>query len=84
MTGTRVVGITGSNGKTSVKDLAAAVVGTRLRTHASPASFNNEVGLPMTLLGADPRCRGRGRGDGRATRGTFGCSATSPGPTPSS
>ena len=53
MTGTRVVGITGSNGKTSVKDLAAAVVGTRLQTHASPASFNNEVGLPMTLLGAD-------------------------------
>jgi len=53
MTGTRVVGITGSNGKTSVKDLAAAVVGTRLRTHASPASFNNEVGLPMTLLGVD-------------------------------
>ena len=53
MTATRVVGITGSNGKTSAKDLAAVVVGTRLRTHASPASFNNEVGLPMTLLGAD-------------------------------
>ena len=54
MTGTRVVGITGSNGKTSAKDLAAAVVGTRLRTHASPASFNNEVGLPMTLLRTEP------------------------------
>ena len=54
LTGTRVVGITGSNGKTSAKDLAAAVVGTRLRTHASPASFNNEVGLPMTLLRAEP------------------------------
>jgi UDP-N-acetylmuramoyl-tripeptide--D-alanyl-D-alanine ligase len=52
MTDTRVVGITGSNGKTSAKDLAAAVVGTRLRTHASPASFNNEIGLPLTLLGA--------------------------------
>ena len=50
----RVVGITGSNGKTSAKDLAAAVVATRYRTHASPASFNNEIGLPMTLLGADP------------------------------
>jgi UDP-N-acetylmuramoyl-tripeptide--D-alanyl-D-alanine ligase len=50
----RVVGITGSNGKTSAKDLAAAVVGTRLRTHASPASFNNEIGLPLTLLGAAP------------------------------
>ena len=54
MTGTRVVSITGSNGKTSAKDLAAAVVGTRLRTHASPASFNNEIGLPLTLLGAAP------------------------------
>ena len=50
----RVVGITGSNGKTSAKDLAAAVLSARYRTHASPASFNNEVGLPMTLLGADP------------------------------
>jgi len=54
MSGARVVGITGSNGKTSAKDLAAAVVGTRLRTHASPASFNNEIGLPLTLLGAVP------------------------------
>jgi UDP-N-acetylmuramoyl-tripeptide--D-alanyl-D-alanine ligase len=50
----RVVGVTGSNGKTSAKDLAAAVLSARYRTHASPASFNNEVGLPMTLLGADP------------------------------
>jgi len=49
----RVVGITGSNGKTSAKDLTAAVLSARYRTHASPASFNNEVGLPMTLLGAD-------------------------------
>ena len=48
----RVVGITGANGKTSTKDMAAAVCATRLRTHASPESFNNEVGLPVTLLGA--------------------------------
>ncbi|HEX5951472.1 MAG TPA: UDP-N-acetylmuramoyl-tripeptide--D-alanyl-D-alanine ligase, partial [Actinomycetota bacterium] len=47
-----VVGITGANGKTSTKDLTAAVLGTRFRTHASPASFNTEVGLPITLLGA--------------------------------
>jgi UDP-N-acetylmuramoyl-tripeptide--D-alanyl-D-alanine ligase len=47
-----VIGITGANGKTSTKDLATAVVATRGRVHASPASFNNEVGLPMTLLGA--------------------------------
>jgi UDP-N-acetylmuramoyl-tripeptide--D-alanyl-D-alanine ligase len=54
MAGTRVVGITGSNGKTSAKDLAAAVLSARYRTHASPASFNNEVGLPTTLLGSAP------------------------------
>ena len=47
-----VVGITGANGKTSTKDLAAAIIGTRLRTHASPASFNTEVGVPLTILGA--------------------------------
>jgi UDP-N-acetylmuramoyl-tripeptide--D-alanyl-D-alanine ligase len=49
---TRVVAITGANGKTSTKDLTAAVLAHRFRTAASPASFNNEVGLPMTLLGA--------------------------------
>jgi UDP-N-acetylmuramoyl-tripeptide--D-alanyl-D-alanine ligase len=48
----RVVAITGANGKTSTKDLAAQVLATRYRTHASPASFNNEIGLPVTLLGA--------------------------------
>ncbi|MET0800482.1 MAG: UDP-N-acetylmuramoyl-tripeptide--D-alanyl-D-alanine ligase [Actinomycetota bacterium] len=48
----RVVAVTGANGKTSTKDMAAAVLSTRFATHASPGSFNNEVGLPMTLLGA--------------------------------
>ncbi len=48
----RIVAITGANGKTTTKDLAAAVLSTRYRTHASPASFNNEIGLPVTLLGA--------------------------------
>ena len=41
-----VVAITGANGKTSTKDLAGAVVASRWRTHVSPSSFNNEVGLP--------------------------------------
>jgi UDP-N-acetylmuramoyl-tripeptide--D-alanyl-D-alanine ligase len=49
-----VVGITGANGKTSTKDMTAAVCATGRRTHASPASFNNEIGLPVTLLGAPP------------------------------
>ena len=50
--GGRVVAITGANGKTTTKDLSAAVCAPAKRTYASPSSFNNEVGLPMTLLGA--------------------------------
>jgi UDP-N-acetylmuramoyl-tripeptide--D-alanyl-D-alanine ligase len=50
-----VVAITGANGKTSTKDLAAAVLSTRFGVHASPASFNNEVGVPLTVLGAPPK-----------------------------
>ena len=49
-----VVGVTGANGKTSTKDLTHAVARTRFRVHASPGSFNNEIGLPLTLLGAPP------------------------------
>jgi len=49
-----VVGITGANGKTSTKDLTEAIAGTRFRVHASPGSFNNEIGLPLTVLGAPP------------------------------
>jgi UDP-N-acetylmuramoyl-tripeptide--D-alanyl-D-alanine ligase len=54
MDGVTVLGITGANGKTSTKDLAASVLATRFRTYASPASFNNEIGVPMTLLGTEP------------------------------
>jgi UDP-N-acetylmuramoyl-tripeptide--D-alanyl-D-alanine ligase len=50
----RVVGITGANGKTSTKDMTAAVAARRWAVHASPASFNNEVGVPTTVLGAPP------------------------------
>jgi UDP-N-acetylmuramoyl-tripeptide--D-alanyl-D-alanine ligase len=48
----RVVGITGSVGKTSVKDLLAAALGARWRTSASVGSFNNELGVPLTLVNA--------------------------------
>jgi UDP-N-acetylmuramoyl-tripeptide--D-alanyl-D-alanine ligase len=47
-----VVGITGSTGKTLTKDLTAAALGERFSVVASPASFNNEIGLPLTLLSA--------------------------------
>lgn len=48
----RVVGITGSVGKTSVKDMLAAALRARFDTTASANSFNNELGVPLTLLGA--------------------------------
>jgi UDP-N-acetylmuramoyl-tripeptide--D-alanyl-D-alanine ligase len=50
----RVVGITGSVGKTSTKDLLAGVLGARWTTAASARSFNNEIGVPLTLVGAPP------------------------------
>ncbi len=50
----RVVGITGSVGKTSVKDLLAVALAARWRTSASVGSFNNELGVPLTLVNAGP------------------------------
>jgi UDP-N-acetylmuramoyl-tripeptide--D-alanyl-D-alanine ligase len=45
----RVVGITGSMGKTSTKDILAALSAPAARTVAAEASFNNEIGVPLTL-----------------------------------
>lgn len=47
-----VVAITGSVGKTSTKDLCAAAFGSHWRTHSSAKSFNNEIGVPLTLANA--------------------------------
>lgn len=49
----RVVAITGSSGKTITKELTAAVARARFETVASAASFNNEIGVPLTILAAD-------------------------------
>ena len=49
-----VIGITGSTGKTCTKDLTASVLSQKFRVVASRASFNNEVGLPLTILQAGP------------------------------
>ena len=46
----RVIGITGSNGKTTVKTLTASILSLHGRTHVNTGSFNNEIGLPLTLL----------------------------------
>ena len=51
-TSAMVIGITGSVGKTSTKDLAKAALGAGLRTTANERSFNNEQGLPSTILNA--------------------------------
>lgn len=53
-----VVGVTGSNGKTTTKDLIAAVLGTRFPVHATHANLNNEIGVPLTVLQMDRKHRG--------------------------
>ncbi|HVA56926.1 MAG TPA: UDP-N-acetylmuramoyl-tripeptide--D-alanyl-D-alanine ligase [Gemmatimonadaceae bacterium] len=45
-----LVGVVGSNGKTSTKEMLRAALGTRLEVHASEANYNNLVGVPLTLL----------------------------------
>jgi UDP-N-acetylmuramoyl-tripeptide--D-alanyl-D-alanine ligase len=50
--GARVVAITGSTGKTSTKDILAALLASHLRTLASPENFNTEIGLPLAILAA--------------------------------
>lgn len=48
--GTRVIGITGSNGKTTTKDMVFALLATTFRVHKTSGNFNNHIGLPLTLL----------------------------------
>ncbi|WP_117160887.1 UDP-N-acetylmuramoyl-tripeptide--D-alanyl-D-alanine ligase [Paraliobacillus sp. X-1268] len=45
-----VIGVTGSNGKTTTKDLIATVLSSRYRTHYTNGNFNNHIGLPLTIL----------------------------------
>ena len=49
MTGT-VIGLTGSNGKTTTKELLHSVLSQRFRTHATKGNLNNHIGVPLTLL----------------------------------
>lgn len=49
-----VIGITGSCGKTSTKDLLSLLLGGPLDVHATQGNFNNLIGVPITLLGLDP------------------------------
>lgn len=49
----RVVGITGSNGKTTTKDMTAALLGAQYRVLKTEGNLNNHIGLPLTLLKMD-------------------------------
>ncbi len=50
----KVVAITGSNGKTSTKDMIAACLATKFKVVKTQGNFNNEIGLPKTLLSIEP------------------------------
>jgi UDP-N-acetylmuramoyl-tripeptide--D-alanyl-D-alanine ligase len=51
--GCKVVGITGSTGKTTTKDILSALLRPRMRTHANRENLNTEVGLPLSVLEAE-------------------------------
>ena len=46
----KVIGITGSVGKSSTKELVAEVLSEHFHTHKNPGNYNNEIGLPLTLM----------------------------------
>src|SRR5205823_3865419 len=49
-----VLAITGSNGKTTTKELLHAVLSTTFKTHATKGNLNNHIGIPLTLLAMQP------------------------------
>lgn len=49
-----LIGVTGSSGKTTTKEMIAAVLATRLATHKSANNLNNHYGVPLTLLALQP------------------------------
>ncbi len=52
--GKTIIGITGTNGKTTTKELMAAVLSTRYKTHFTQGNLNNQIGVPLTLLQLKP------------------------------
>jgi UDP-N-acetylmuramoyl-tripeptide--D-alanyl-D-alanine ligase len=49
----KLIAITGSLGKTTTRHITTHVLATRWRVHQSPKNFNNDIGLPLTILGAE-------------------------------
>jgi UDP-N-acetylmuramoyl-tripeptide--D-alanyl-D-alanine ligase len=52
--GCRLIGVTGSTGKTTTKELLAGLLSTRFVTHKSAGNLNNQYGVPLTLLALEP------------------------------
>ncbi|MBY0121178.1 UDP-N-acetylmuramoyl-tripeptide--D-alanyl-D-alanine ligase [Bacillus sp. S/N-304-OC-R1] len=53
MLGVRIVGVTGSNGKTTTKDMTANLLSVQYKVQKTEGNFNNEIGLPLTILDLD-------------------------------
>ncbi len=54
--GIPVIGITGSNGKTTTKELLRAALNTKFKSFVTPGNFNNHIGVPLSLLQIDENC----------------------------
>lgn len=52
----KVISVTGSNGKTSTKDMLAAILSEKFVTVKTPANNNNHIGVPLTIFEADAKC----------------------------
>ncbi len=52
----KVIGITGTNGKTTTKELVKEILSQKYKTIANKGNFNNHIGLPLTILSADDDC----------------------------
>ncbi|MDD4779638.1 MAG: UDP-N-acetylmuramoyl-tripeptide--D-alanyl-D-alanine ligase [Tissierellia bacterium] len=53
---TKFIGITGSNGKTSTKDITAGILSQKYKTQKTIGNYNTEIGVPYTLLSLDEDC----------------------------
>jgi UDP-N-acetylmuramoyl-tripeptide--D-alanyl-D-alanine ligase len=53
----KVIAVTGSAGKTTTREMIYHVLKDHFKCHRAPKSFNTDVGVPLTLLGAEPECQ---------------------------
>jgi len=51
--GVKTIGVTGSVGKTETKEILASILALKYRVHATPGNYNNQIGLPLTILSMD-------------------------------